>query len=259
MVGFCLSLIGGVVTLIVGFRLIHWLMKGFGKSKLFKRLDPTAQPFIMSLANVTLKVLLILVVAASVGVPTASIIAVLGSAGVAVGLALQGSLSNLAGGIMILFYKPFKRGDFIEMGTNPSGTVEDISIFYTTLITVDNRTVVIPNGTLSNGTLVNYSTQPLRRVDVDFSIAYGEDCDKARTAILEAAGGCGLILSEPAPAVYMTKLMDSSVVLQYRGWANGVDAAMAQLEIRERVKKGLDEKGISIPFPQLDVHVQKEL
>lgn len=255
-VSFCLTLIGGILLLVIGFRLIRWVTNLFRKSRLYGRLDPTAQPFVLSLASVLLKVLLVVVVAAIVGVPTASIITVLGSVGVAIGLALQGSLSNLAGGIMILFYKPFQRGDLVELSGNPIGTVEDISIFYTTLKTMDNRHVVIPNGTVSNNPLTNYSAEPIRRVDVSFSVEYGVDSGKARQLILQGARGCDKILPEPAAVVAMTELADSAVVLQYRGWANAKDAMDAAAEVRELVKATFDANGMNIPFPQMDIHMK---
>ena len=251
-----LSALAAIVILVVGFRLIGWFMRRLKKTRLYLRLDPTAQPFFSSLLSVGLKCLLIILLAGVVGVPTASIITLLGSAGVAIGLAMQGSLSNLAGGMMLLLFKPFQKGDFIEVANNPPGTVRDLSVFYTTLVTVDHRVVVIPNGALSNGAMTNYSAMETRRVDLDFSVAYAERTENARRTILAAAAGCPMILPDPAPEVWVTQLSDSAVILQYHGWCKQADYKLACCDVTERVKAAFDAAGLSIPVPQMDVHVK---
>lgn len=257
-VSFCLTVLGAILALVIGFRLIKLLLRLIEKTKFYARLDPTARPFITSVANVALKILLIVTAAGIVGVPTASLIAVLGSAGVAIGLALQGSLTNLAGGVMIIFYKPFKRGDIVEFPNTgePMGRVSDISAFYTTIEAFDNRVLVIPNGTVSNSPIINYTARELRRVDIEFHIEYSQDPQKARELILSAAGGCKAVLSDPAPYVIMTKMLDSSVVMRYSGYCKAADALGAECDIMELVKKAFDENGMTIPFPQMDVHVK---
>lgn len=254
--GLCLRIIGGGLALLVGFRLIRWIMRLMDRSHLANKLDPTVRTFCNSLLSAGLKILLIIAVAGMVGVPTASIIAVLGSAGVAIGLALQGSLSNLAGGVMLLWNKPFSKGDYIEVPGITPGVVTDITVFYTTLRTVDNLTVVIPNGAVSGAALTNYSAMPERRVDIDFSIAYEADIDAARACLLAAAEDCDKMLDLPAPAVFVTEMADSAVLLGFRGWCKTTDYLAARYAMNESGKKALDKAGVSIPYPQVDVHMK---
>ena len=251
-----LKALGAIIVLFVGFRLIRWITRFAARSSMAKRMDPTASSFLGSALSIGLKMVLIIAVCGIVGIPTASIIAVLGSAGVAVGLAMQGSLSNFAGGVMILLFRPFVKGDYIEIPNSEAGTVEDISIFYTTLMTPDNRKVVIPNGTVSNATLTNYSATPRRRVDLVFSAAYEADIDQVRRCILEAAVKSPAILSDPAPDVVLKELGDSSVQYLFRGWCDPKDYLATTFEIRENVKRSFDGAGVPIPYPQLDVHMK---
>lgn len=259
-VSFCLTVLGALLALIIGFRLIKLALRLMEKTRFYKRLDATARPFITSVAGLALKILLLVTVAGMVGVPTASLIAVLGSAGVAIGLALQGSLSNLAGGVMLIFYKPFKRGDMVKLpgAGELIGTVSDISAFYTTIETFDKRVLIVPNGTVSNSPIINYTACELRRVDIEFSIEYSQDAQKARELILQAAKGCEAILRDPAPFVKMTAMLDSSVTMRFSGWCKAHEAFDADFEIRELVKKAFDENNMTIPFPQMDVHIKQE-
>ena len=251
-----LSALAALAVLFIGFRLIRLIMRLFQRSKAAQRMDPTVQTFLHSLISFVLKALLVVVVCGIVGIPTASIIAVLGSAGVAIGLAMQGSLSNFAGGVMLLLFKPFEKGNYIEVANCPAGTVTDISIFYTTLLTLDNKRVVIPNGAGSNATLTNYSAMPERRIDMDFSVSYEADIDTVRACILTAATQCEHIKDTPAPLVYMNDMADSAVLFRFQGWCDSKDYFNACFAIRESVKRALDAAGISIPYPQMDVHVK---
>jgi len=200
---------------------------------------------------------LIVTIIAILGVPTASVVAVIASAGVAVGLALQGSLSNLAGGIMILIFRPFKLDDFIDAG-GFSGTVTDIGIFYTTLKTGDNKSVTIPNGSLMNDKVVNYSVHDTRRVDFTFSVAYGTDVEKVKTILLEEAGKHEKALKDPAPFCRMAKQNASSLDFVLRVWVNSGDYWAVNFDILEAVNNRFKAEGIEIPFNQLDVNVKNK-
>jgi small conductance mechanosensitive channel len=185
-----------------------------------------------------------------------SFIAILGAAGLAVGLALSGTLQNFAGGVMILIFKPFKPGDFIE-AQGYMGTVKDIQIFVTTLTTPDNKTIIIPNGGLSTGSLTNFSVEPQRRVDWTVGFAYGDDYDKARNVVLDLLKNDKRILADPEPFVALGALADSSVNLTVRAWVKGADYWDVFFSFNENVYKSFAKEGIGIPFPQMDVHIQK--
>jgi small conductance mechanosensitive channel len=180
----------------------------------------------------------------------------LGAAGLAVGMALSGTLQNFAGGVMILIFKPFKAGDFIE-AQGYLGVVHEIQIFITILTTPDNKTIIIPNGGLSNGSMINYSTQKNRRIDWTFGIAYGDSADDARKVLMDVMNADERILKDPEPFVGMSELADSSVNFATRAWVNGDDYWGVFFDVNEKVYNAFNEKGISIPFPQMDVHIQK--
>lgn len=255
-VAFVLNLVLGLIVLFVGFRLVRLLIRLFQRSKAGARMDPTARSFIESLGGFLLRALLIVIFAGIVGIPTASIIALLGSVGVAIGLAMQGSLGNLAGGVMILLFKPFSKGDYIAVPGAESGTVTDISIFYTTIVTIDNRRVVIPNGTVSNATITNYSANGTRRIELSFSAAYEVDSDAVRKVLLSAAGEREKLLPDPAPEVILKSMVDSAVIYELRCWCATGDYLAESNALRELAKRRFDEAGISIPFPQVDVHMK---
>ena len=191
-----LRLLGAIVIVFVGWNLIKWAEKLLKKGKFFGKMEPTARNFIISVISVALKVILLMTAVATLGVNMTGLVTLLGSCGLAIGLALQGSLSNFAGGILILICHPFRVGDFIEVGGN-SGTVKSISILYTTVTTVDNRDVVIPNGGLSNATVVNYTAEDFRRVDLDFSVAFGTDTERVKKVLLLLADQHPLVLKDP--------------------------------------------------------------
>jgi len=243
-----------IVTLMVGMWLINRFVKVLD-SKLGKK-DPTLNKFLCGLINAILKVLLLISVASMIGIATTSFIAVIGAAGLAVGLALQGSLGNFAGGVLILIFKPFKVGDTIE-AQGFLGAVDEISILYTIVNTFDNRRVVIPNGSLSNATLVNVSIYDKRRCDMTFGIGYDDDIDKAKGILKQLMEEDERSLSDPAPRICVGSLGDSSVNLMFRVWVATDNLWPYYWDMQEKVKKAFDAADITIPFPQRDVHMYK--
>jgi small conductance mechanosensitive channel len=242
-----------IVSLVVGFWLINRVVGSLEKH-LISRADKTLAAFLKSLLSVFLKAILIITVASYIGIETTSLIAVLGAAGLAVGLALQGSLSNFAGGVLILFFKPFKVGDLID-AQGYIATVKEIQIFNTILLTADNRMVVIPNGALSNGALVNINHEPKRRVDFVFGVGYDDDIDKVKSIIDKVSAADERVLKDPAKMIVLSELADSSVNFTVRLWVNTSDYWGVYFDIHEAMKKAFDAEGISIPFPQRDVHM----
>lgn len=243
-----------IVTLIVGM----WLINRFVAvvdNKLSAK-DPTLSKFMCGLIGAILKILLLISVASMVGIATTSFIAVIGAAGLAVGLALQGSLANFAGGVLILIFKPFKVGDVID-AQGYLGSVREISILYTIVDTFDNRRIVIPNGQLANSSLTNLSSYETRRCDMSFGIGYGDDIDKAKAIVMDLIEKDERTLSDPAPMVVVGALGESSVDLTARAWLKGADMWPFYWDMQENVKKAFDTQGISIPFPQRDVHMIK--
>jgi small conductance mechanosensitive channel len=238
--------------LIVGWIIINIVVTLFKNTLSKRKVDPTLLPFICSLLNALLKVALIISVAAKVGIQTTSFVAVLGAAGLAVGLALQGSLANFAGGVLILIFKPLKVGDYIE-ACGHGGTVKEIQIFLTILTTTDNKTIVLPNGSLANGPIVNYSTQTTRRMDIVFGISYDDDFKKAKEIIKNLLDQDERVLKTPEYFVRVTELADSSVNIQVRAWVNSADLWNVRFDLIENTKTEFDSQGISFPFPQRDV------
>lgn len=248
------KLVLAIITLIVGMWLINRFV-GVLDKKLGSK-DPTLNKFLCGLISALLKILLLVSVASMVGIATTSFIAVIGAAGLAVGLALQGSLANFAGGVLILIFKPFKVGDTIE-AEGYLGAVAEISILYTIVNTFDNRRIVIPNGSLSNATLVNVSIYDKRRCDMTFGIHYDDDIDKAKAILQRLFDEDERSLKDPAPRICVGGLGDNSVDLMFRPWVATDDLWPYYWDMQEKVKKAFDEAGITIPFPQRDVHVYK--
>ena len=246
-----------IVTLIIGLWIIKAVQKGIAKGMQIRQMDESLQKFLANLIGVLLKLVLGISVIGVLGVSTASFVAILGAAGLAVGLALQGSLANFAGGVLILIFKPFKVGDVIE-AQGYVGKVHEIQVFNTILKTPDNKTIIIPNGGLSNGSLVNYSTEPQRRVDMTFGIGYGDDIAKARSIIKSLIEADERILKDPEPVIVVSELADSSVNFAVRVWCNAADYWGIYFDMMEKVKVEFDKQGVSIPFPQHDVHLFNE-
>lgn len=252
-VSFGIDLVFALIVLLVGFKLVGVCLKQMQKAHWFQKLDVNIQSFSSSFLNVLLKILIVVIVVDILGVPSASLIAVLGSAGVAIGLALQGGLSNVAGGVVILFCKPFHVGDFISTD-NASGVVKDIGIYYTRLTTGDNQDIVIPNSTLAGGVITNLSTHENRRIDFDFKVAYSTDVDLVRKVLLATAQNNDLVLQEPAPEVFISGHGDSALVVKLRVWCAAENYWTVNFDMYEDVKKAFDQFGIEIPFQQISVH-----
>lgn len=243
-----------LITLIVGLWLINRFVSVLDK-KLGQR-DPTLNKFLCGLLNIIFKVMLLISVASMIGIATTSFIAVIGAAGLAVGLALQGSLGNFAGGVLILIFKPFKVGDTIE-AQGFLGAVVEIQILYTVVNTFDNRRVIIPNGSLSNDTLVNVSIYDKRRCDMTFGIHYNDDIDKALAILQRLFDEDERSLKDPEPRICVGGLGDNSVDLMFRPWVATDDLWPYYWDMHKKVKKAFDAEGITIPFPQRDVHIYK--
>lgn len=253
---FVRSLALALIVLIVGLFVIRRITQMFSKQIDRSKLDSTLKPFLVSLANAILKILLVLSVISILGIDTTSFVAVLAAAGFAIGLAFQGSLSNFAGGILLLIFRPFKVGDFVEAG-GFSGSVEAINILTTTLTTPDNKVVYVPNGTLSNTSIVNYSVKETRRVDWKFGVGYDDDQDKVKEILRDIVLSHPLVLKEPDPFVRMSEHGDSAVVFTVRVWVNSGDFFTVMFDVIEEVKRRFDKENISIPYPQMDIHMEK--
>ena len=249
-----LRLIAAIVILVLG-RWVAKLFRRIFKKVMTKReVDSTITSFVGSLTYYLLLIFFIIAAMGQLGIQTTSFIAVLGAAGLAVGLALQGSLANFAAGFLMIIFRPFKVGDYIE-GAGTAGTVEKIHIFSTQLKTPDNKIVIVPNASITAGNIVNYSTTGTRRVDMTFGIGYEDDIDKAKAIISEMIHSDARVLPEPAPLIAVAALADSSVNIVARPWVNSADYWGLFFDLTEKIKKRFDAEGITIPFPQRDVHV----
>jgi len=254
--GLSVRVLLAVVTFLIGGQLIKLVRRVLKKSMTRANAELGAMQFVDSFVKTALYVVLVLMMASSFGVDAASIVAVLGSAGVAIGLAVQGSLSNLAGGVLILMLKPFKVGDYIREGTDgKEGTVREIQIFYTKLVTPDNQTIILPNGSLANNSLVNVTAQESRRMDIKVGISYRADLKLAKEALFEVLQEDEAVLKDQDMLVFVDELGSSSVVLGVRCWLKQEDFWSGKWRITENCKLKLDEKGIEIPYPQMDVHL----
>lgn len=250
------NLLFALVTLFIGWSLIGFTMKLLLKGLEKKGVEITLRGFLDNLGNTLLKAMLLVSVASMVGIETTSFVAIIGAAGLAVGLALQGSLSNFAGGVLILLFKPYKVGDVIQ-AQGETGCVKEIQIFTTQLLTPDNKRIIIPNGPLANGNITNYSTEDKRRVDFVFGIGYGDSIDSARTVIKNVLAADQRIHKDPDAVIVISELADSSVNFTVRVWADSADYWGIFFDTTEKVKKAFDAEGISIPYPQQDVHMHQ--
>ena len=249
-----ISLLMALAILIVGRQLVKLILRLITVALEKSKVEDTVRIFVTNLLNTLLMILVFIAAINQLGIETTSIIAVLGAAGLAIGLALQGSLSNFAAGILIVIYRPYKVGDYIEAG-NHAGTVKDIQIFSTVLKTPDNKIVVVPNGSIMNGSIVNYSDQDTRRVDLIISCSYEDDIDKVRSVLEDILKKEKRVLKDPKPQIAVTELADSSVNFIFRPWVKRVDYLPVYYSLLEEVKKRFDKEGISIPYPQSDVHI----
>ena len=251
-----LKLFASALLFIVGRLIIKSILKVLRTGKAFQKMESTVAHFLNNFVNIVLYVILGVTIIAVMGVPMASVVAAIASAGVAIGLALQGALSNFAGGIMILLFHPFRVGDFIEVGSF-SGTVSDIDVFYTFLKTGDNKSVTVPNGSIMSNSVVNYSVNGTRRVDLDISVAYGNDIDRVRTILLEEGASHTMVLKDPEPVCRLLESGESSLNFTLRLWTETDNYWQVRFDVLESVYKRLEREGIEIPFPQMDVHVKQ--
>ncbi len=250
------KLIGAILLLVVGLWVIklfnRWMKKVLEKAGIEKSLHG----FLKTMLSALLKTLLIISVMVMVGIEMTSFIAILAAAGLAVGMALSGTLQNFAGGVMILLFRPFKVGDYIS-AQGFSGTVKEIQIFNTILTTPDNVTIILPNGGLSGSAMTNFSAQATRRVDFTFGIGYDDDIDQAKKILADLIGEDQRIMKDPVPFIAVSELADSSVNLVVRVWVNASDYWSVFFDTQEKVKKQFDAQGVSIPYPQTDVHLHQ--
>ncbi len=246
-----------LVLFFVGRWVIRQVKKVIDKVMFRRKVEPTLREFLRNLINIALYVILVVLIVNVVGTQTVSIAAIIGSAGLAIGLSVKDNLANFAGGVMLLFNKPFRAGDFIE-AQEMSGTVQSIGILYTILTTADNKTIYIPNGPLSTGNIINYNTQLTRRTDIVVNIDYGADVEMIKSLLLNIAHAHPQVLKTPEPFARMTKMNDSSIDFTLRAWADTEDYWNVTHDLNEEIYKQLTQRGINIPFPQMTVHLAKD-
>lgn len=258
LLNFALQVVIALVVYVIGGKIIKLILKMLSRGMERRGTDEGVKQFLLPLVKYSLYVILIFIIMGLFGIATTSAVAVLGSAGVAVGLALQGSLSNFAGGVLILLLKPFRVGDYIvEHSGGKEGTVTEISIFYTKLLSADNKMILVPNGTLANCTVTNVSGMEKRRVDVEVGIAYEADIRTAKEVLKKIAAEDEARLKEEEPVVFVDSLGDSSVNMGVRIWVEAENYWSTKWRLTENVKYALDEAGISIPYPQMDVQIKQ--
>lgn len=250
------KLIAAIAVWVIGVWVINLLVSGLNKVMEKGKVDPSLKPFLCSMSTIILKVMLGITVLGMLSIEMTSFVAILAAAGLAVGMALSGTLQNFAGGVMILLFKPFKVGDVID-AHGYIGKVKEIQIFNTILTSADNKTIIIPNGGLSTGDMVNFSTEATRRVDWTISVAYGDDLDTARTVIKQLCDNDQRILKDPEVVIAVAALADSSVNFTVRAWVKAPDYWAVFWEMNENVYKTFAKEGLNIPFPQMDVHLHK--
>lgn len=251
-----INLLIALVILFIGFKVINGI--SFFLRKAYRsKISNDAIYFLFQIGEVVVKVALVISVISFVGIPTTSFVAILGSIGLAVGLSLQGSLSNFAGGFLILMLKPFKSGDFIT-GAGHSGTVEEIQIFYTRLLTPDNKLIIIPNAQLSNDSIINFSASDKRRVDLSIGVGYTQDIDKVKQVISRVIQDQETALKDPEPVIRLIQMADSSINFTVRVWVNTPDYWSTHFDLTEKIKKEFDKENIEIPFPKMDIYIKEK-
>ena len=248
------KLLLALIVLFGGMWIVNRVVRGVSYGLEKRAVEPTLARFLTSLGNVVLKALLLISVASMIGIETTSFVAMLGAGGLAIGLALQGSLANFAGGVLVLMFRPYKVGDYIE-AQGVAGTVKQIEIFNTIINTPDNKTIIVPNGSISNGIITNYSRENTRRIDFVFGVSYNAAIAATREALQGVIAAEPRVLQDPAPVIVVSALGDSAVNFTVRVWVNSADYWGVYFEVMERAKLALDAAGIGIPFPQRDVHV----
>ena len=257
-VNFMSNLFFAIIIILISFKLIDLLVNKLKKKKTFYKIDKSNQTFILSLVSIILKILILIIAVAVLGIPMSTVVAVIGSCGLALGLALQGGLSNIAGGIMIIFFKPFKVGDYIET-EKVEGTVKEINIFNTVLVTIDNRVITLPNGNLSNSIITNYSYMTERQLDLEICVSYNNDIEKIKKILLDIASNNEYVIKEKDILVRLKKHGEDSLVFVYRMWVKKENYWTLKYDILENIKVTFDKNNISIPYKQLDVHIKKQV
>ena len=246
--------LAALVIFIVGKYIIKWINRLFAKVLENRKVEAGVQTFLRSMVNILMIIMLAMAVIGRLGIELTGFAALLASAGVAVGMALSGNLQNLAGGLIILVFRPYKVGDYIESGTGASGTVQEIQIFHTVLVTPDNKVIYAPNGVMSNALCTNYSHKEERRVDFTFSFEYGEDFEKVRAVLLKVIAADSRILTTPEPFIELGAMADSSVNVTVRVWVKSVDYWNVFFGMNKEVYATFNKEGINIPYPQMVVH-----
>ena len=252
-----IKLIIGIFLLWIGWKLAKKIVNILNKTLERRNVDVTIRSFLDTFLEVILKGLVVLVVLEYVGIKTTGVAALVASAGVAIGLALQGSLSNFAGVLVILLIRPFNVGDYVE-GAGHNGVIEKIGMFYTHMVSVDNKLILVPNGTLANGSIVNYSAKELRRVDLTFGVGYEQDILKVKRVLSNIVEAHDLILKTPEPFIALSNHGDSAINFVVRVWVNNSDYWKVHFDLLESVKVAFDNEDISIPYPQMDLHIKNE-
>ena len=252
-----INLLRGILVLVVGFFLVHWALKLVSRNEKYIRMDPTLKGFLDNLMRIVLYIVVILTAVNVMGIPMTSVVALVASAGVAISMAVQGALSNLVGGLMLLLLKPIKVDEYIKVG-DIEGTVKRIGAFYTELATPDNRYITMPNSLLTNTSIINNARLGTRRLDVFFSVSYRADIDHVKQVLTSVINRCEGILPDPEPAVKLTECGESALKFVIRVWTKGSDYWNANFFLLEEGKKALDAAGISIPYPQMDIHVKQD-
>ncbi|MBD3381689.1 MAG: mechanosensitive ion channel [candidate division Zixibacteria bacterium] len=252
-----MRIIGAVLLLIIGRVVIGVLTKAVKNLFTRSNVDETLAKFLTSMVKIALMTFLVVAILGTIGVQTFSLVAVIGAAGLAIGFALQGTLSNFAAGVMLILFRPYRTGDYIMAG-GEAGTVEEIQIFNTIMKSPDNRQIVIPNSQITSGSITNFSAKETRRIDLVFGIGYGDDIKKAKELMEKILAEDERVLKDPAPTVAVLELADSSVNFVFRPWVKTADYWSVYFDMTEKVKLEFDKNGISIPFPQRDIHVFEE-
>lgn len=255
-VSIIVRILGALLIMFIGFKIARVIAKLYEKSRAAAKLNKTVRNFLKNIIKIALYVSVVIVALIILGFELSVFSAAIASLGVTIGLALQGGLSNIAGGVMVVAFKPFELGDYVETG-DVSGTVTDIGIFYTTLTTPDNKKVVVPNGIISNSVVTNYSTHETRRIDFDFAISFDTNIDDAKRVLMACAKSDERVLTDPAPRVVIVAHGENSVTIQLRVWINNADYWDVNFDMLELVKKTFDDTGIEIPYNQLDVHIKR--
>lgn len=246
-----------LLVLVIGKIIINFVLKKFNTGKSAQKMDPMLHTFLSSFLKIGMYAVLAIAIVGILGIETASIITVLGTIGAAIALALQGSLSNVAAGVMLLIFRPFHVGDFIEV-CGQAGIVTEVGFFYTVLTTGDKRIVTVPNSSLTNTVIVDYSTSAQRRVDLTFSVEYGSDVETAKAVIMKQVEACDKILKDPAPFIRMTEMGSHALNITLRVFCNNADYWDVKFDLTEGVNKAFAENNIVVPFEQLDVHIKKD-